>query len=441
MQFSSNEMLFAKALRYWRLNGTRSLLSRILLEFKRRRGRRTIKSSLNVGIKRPVKVERLIQSKFPNLSPLRIFTAPSTGRRVNIVTDSINAGSIFGGVGTAMILGVLFAESSNASLRIITRTEVAQPANFREVICRNNVSYSRNVEFGFAGVDSSKPIDIHAEDIFITTSWWTTEALRGAVRSSQIIYLMQEDERMFYPHGDEYFRCCELLSRTDIQLVINSKMLFDYLAKNGMQHLCNNGIYFEPAFPDSLFYREAKSGGRNRFMFYARPNNLRNLFYLGVEAINEAINSDILSPDAWDFIFVGKDIPRVELCRSVVPQISENLAWGDYASLIRGTDLGLALMYTPHPSYPPLDIAASGGIAVTNKYASKTNLANYSGNIICADLSLRGLVQALGEGARRANDMTARQSGYGSNKMQRDWRVALAPSIAKFEGMWPNVLR
>jgi hypothetical protein len=303
------------------------------------------------------------------------------------------------------------------------------------------VNYSKNVEFRFAAAHANKPIDIHANDIFITTSWWTTEAVRGAVRSSQIIYLLQEDERMFYPHGDEHFRCCELLSRTDIKFVINSKMLFDHLTQNGMKHLSKTGIFFEPAFPDSLFYREPKSGGRNRFMFYARPSNLRNLFYLGIEAINEAIRTDILSPNDWDFVFVGKDIPRVELSRSVVPQICENLAWGDYASLVRGTDLGLTLMYTPHPSYPPLDIAASGAIAVTNKYAGKSNLANYSENIICADLSFRGLVQGLAEGARRANDMEARQSGYESNNIQRAWRDALAPSIAKLEGIWPNVPR
>ena len=98
-------------------------------------------------------------------------------------------------------------------------------------------------------------------------------------------------------------------------------------------------------------------------------------------------------------------------------------------------------MLSPHPSYPPLDIAASGAIAVTNKYAGKSNLANYSENIICADLSFRGLVQGLAEGARRANDMEARQSGYESNHIQRAWRDALAPSIAKLEGIWPNVPR
>ena len=432
----SSRQLFAKAIRYWRLNGTRSLLSRLSLELRKRQKTLVGDVALSTNILLPLKVGDLIQSRFPSISPLRIYETARGQRRVNIVTDSINSGSLYGGVGTAMILGTLFAEASGASLRVITRTEAPQTRNFREVIRQNNITFSKNVEFSFSNLSGASPIAIHENDRFVTTSWWTTEAVRRAVRSSQITYLLQEDERMFYPLGDDHFRCAELLSRSDIRFIINSRMLFDHLVDSGLSHLSETGMYFEPAFPNTLFYSKPRNDGRKRFMFYARPNNLRNLFYLGIEAIDSAIRKGIFPLQEWDFVFVGKDIPRLEFDGSVVPKIEENLAWGDYASLIRSTDLGLSLMYTPHPSYPPLDVAASGGIAVTNQFARKRSLAQYSNNIICAELSVSGLVDSLSEGVRRANNLDERQTGYNNGRLHRDWRKALSSTLVKLEGIW-----
>ncbi|HEY9764423.1 MAG TPA: hypothetical protein V6D07_17990, partial [Trichocoleus sp.] len=38
---------------------------------------------------------------FSNLRPLPTFISPSLAARVNLITDSINPGSLYGGVGTA----------------------------------------------------------------------------------------------------------------------------------------------------------------------------------------------------------------------------------------------------------------------------------------------------------------------------------------------------
>ena len=104
----------------------------------------------------------------------------------------------------------------------------------------------------------------------------------------------------------------------------------------------------------------------------------------------------------WDFHFVGSNVPRVKLPLGIKPTIHDTLPWAEYAALIRRTDLGLSLMATPHPSYPPLDLAASGAVVVTNKDGPKTSLAHYSANILCVEPSLDALVSALGEGAKLA---------------------------------------
>src|SRR6185436_146295 len=61
---------------------------------------------------------------------LRIFTVPPAALpRISVVTDSINSGSLYGGVGTAVIMACLLARAQGATVRIVTRNERARPSN------------------------------------------------------------------------------------------------------------------------------------------------------------------------------------------------------------------------------------------------------------------------------------------------------------------------
>ena len=67
-------------------------------------------------------------------------------------------------------------------------------------------------------------------------------------------------------------------------------------------------------------------------------------------------------------------------------------------------DLGLCLMDTPHPSYPPLDLAASGAVVVTNTHGSKKSLEEWSRNIIAAPPSVSALIDALRDGVKLSRE-------------------------------------
>lgn len=63
--------------------------------------------------------------------------------------------------------------------------------------------------------------------------------------------------------------------------------------------------------------------------------------------------------------------------------------WADYAGYgrqLRDADVLLCPMLSPHTSYPVLEMAASGGLAVTNTHATKTAAAlrALSANIVAA---------------------------------------------------------
>jgi hypothetical protein len=266
--------------------------------------------------------------------------------------------------------------------------------------------------------------------MFITTSWWTTQATLGSVAPSNIIYLLQEDERMFYPFGDDRLRCEELLKNKEITFVVNSELLFQHLTTGpeALPGVRQRGMWFEPAFPARNYFPSAMArypSAKGNFFFYARPTNLRNLYWRGLEAISSALEERILRPEEWDFYFAGRSLTDIKLPGNVQPILMQDMPWEEYAALVRKMDVGLCLMYTPHPSYPPLDLAASGAVVVTNSNGNKQSLSRYSDNLICVEPSLESLRSGIEKAVALASNEEQRFANYSRNGFLRDWSVAL----------------
>ena len=419
---------------FWRDFGTKALVRLVLYKAKLR----SAPPLQAPDVPAPAKAVRkgdaaaLMAVRFQACTPLRLYTTPrEVPSRVSMVTDSIKEGSVYGGVGTAMVMSALIAEHLKRRLRIVTRTESPDPSNFEHVLSTYGIGLTRDPEFVFAPFyDRRYEIDVFDDELFITTSWWTTAATMATVRHDGVLYLLQEDERMFYAYGDDRLRCEQVLSSSDIRFVINTRLLYDHLVGSGLTQLTKNATWFEPAFPSDVFYpRPRARSGKRRLLFYARPNNLRNLFYFGIDLIQRAVMQGVLDLERWDIVLVGKDIPELTFGDGYEPERRENLAWQEYAELIAGVDVGLCLMYTPHPSYPPLDLAASGAVVVTNRCGNKQDLSGYSRNIICGDLERHSMLEALARGLRLADDAEARTANWQANGLERDWRQALAHVI------------
>lgn len=435
---------YHKVYAYWRRYGSRTLIRRIRNEFTRKVEQtanlaqtsglaQTAVSLIQAGS--PTKnVTKLVEARFEALTPLHVYPIPpSKHRRVSVVTDSIGRGSLFGGVGTTLIFASLLANKLGADLRIITRTERPQSDNVDHILSVYGLELDGEIQFKFAPPhDQKQSIEFSEDEVFITTSWWTTAATLASVPASSIIYLLQEDERMFYPFGDDRVRCEGILRNRNIRFLINTQLLFDHLVSEGLPHIQEQGCWFEPAFPARVFHpRNVQKDGKRKFIFYARPNNLRNLFYLGIEVIEAAIMQNILDPDTWDIIFVGKDIPDIVFGSGHIPTKHENLNWSDYAELAGTIDLGLSLMCTPHPSYPPLDLVASGAVVVTNRFGNKQDLTHYSANLICAELERDALVAALRKGVSLAMDRPAREQNYQNNGLSAHWQQSFEHVIQR----------
>jgi len=436
-------MIFDRArlfLAFWKEHGAAVAISLIRTKLGNALAGRPVFSKPAPGTAdgRPVTVTELALWSLPALRPLPTFLIPeSTRPRISMVTDSIGSSSLFGGVGTALLFASQLANRMGATLRVVTRTEPPSPANALQVLNAYGIKLNHEMQFAFAPVTAPSAgaptwgeLDLQPGEIFITTSWWSTAATLPSVPHASIIYLLQEDERMFHPFGEERLRCEEVLRNRSIRFVINTRLLFDHMIASGLEHFSTQAQWFEPAFPPALFHeREREPAGKRRLFFYARPGNPRNLFGIGLAVIERAIDEGSLDLDRWDIFFVGSGIPKLIFGDGYQPIRCEGLGWKAYADLIGTIDLGLSLMYTPHPSYPPFDLAASGAVVVTNRFGNKQDLSGYSRNILCADLDVESLLEGLKAGIALAEDKETRRRNHLANGLGTNWPEAFEATL------------
>jgi hypothetical protein len=219
------------------------------------------------------------------------------------------------------------ARRSGARLRLVTRHNAPDPAALGHVLQVHRINWDGATDFVHMPWGGAKPLALGDNDIILTTSWWSTRAVLGSVNAARVLYLLQEDERMFYPYGDSRLRCAETLSEPNLRVLVNTRLLFDHLADgpDPLPRLRERGYWFEPAFPAFSRPKNAtqRSGNQN-FFFYARPNNERNLYWRGLEVINGAMQEGILNPAEWNIIHLaGRDLPDMELPGNVRPIVGK----------------------------------------------------------------------------------------------------------------------
>src|SRR5205807_8701042 len=98
-----------------------------------------------------------------------------------------------------------------------------------------------------------------------------------------------------------------------------------------------------------------------------------------------------------EFVGIGERFSPAPLGRGAVLRPAPWLDLHGYAAQMRRADLLLSPMLSPHPSYPPLEMAASGGLAVTTAYANKTAeaLSAPSRNIIAVEPTIEAMAEGL----------------------------------------------
>ena len=357
--------------------------------------------------------------------PLHLVVDPAlNASTLNVLLPGIGMASMSGGPNTIYNLCYRMA-AQGVPVRFLS-TGVPLDSDM-EPIWRHVQSLSgidrrlANVSFVDAS-DRSRPIGIGRDDVFLATAWWTAQMVKYAlplVRPQRFLYVIQDYEAVLHEHSTSHALALETYGLDYIPFV-NHRLLADYLQQARVGRFADpafaaRGAVIDPALDRTRFLPqlEQRSGPR-RLLFYARPRSAkRNLFELGIAALQRAVHAGAFAAEPWEFLAMGDPIAPVDLGRG---QVLRAVLWRDfdgYAAQMRGADLLLSLMLSPHPSYPPLEMAACGGLVVTNSYANKTQaeFAAISPNILAPAATIEAIGDALAAAAGRVGDLAARQAG------------------------------
>ena len=70
-------------------------------------------------------------------------------------------------------------------------------------------------------------------------------------------------------------------------------------------------------------------------------------------------------------MFAGEyfDPARISFLKNA--RVAGKMSLDDYADILNRSAIGVSLMISPHPSYPPLEMANAGCLTITNGYEGK----------------------------------------------------------------------
>ena len=326
--------------------------------------------------------------------------------RLNLLVPSIRSDVVFGGVQTALELFEAVG-SLSARRRIVTLgpLDAAIAGRLPDYHVSRGDEDPDEPRMLVSIGDEDATLAVGPGDVFIATFWSTAElALRigpwqvetfGA-SPGRLGYVIQDYEPGFYPWSTNYLLALATYRPAIPTVAIfNTALLRDYFRDSGLSFA--HEFAFEPRLPGALraaLARRPEGPRHRRIVLYGRPRTPRNAFPLLVEALRAWRAREPDGSD-WTVVSVGQAHPDVDLGGGAVLKSLGKLDLDAYGTLLHESAIGLSFMISPHPSYPPLEMAHFGMLVLTNRFAAK-DLSTWHSNIRSLDdVSIDGVADAL----------------------------------------------
>jgi beta-1,2-rhamnosyltransferase WsaF-like protein len=191
--------------------------------------------------------------------------------------------------------------------------------------------------------------------------------------------------------------------------VFNSSQLHTYFRAQG--HAFEREYVFEPRLSAALkpFIDAGPVAKDKRILVYGRPSIPRNCFPAIIQGLR-AWTERYSQFAEWSVTSAGSQHRPVPIGGGRELRSRGKLSLEDYGQMLRTTAVGISLMSSPHPSYPPLEMAHFGVRTLTNRYFCK-DLSRAHDNIVSLpDIAPGAIADALA--AACAQFEAAPQSGW-----------------------------
>ncbi len=340
-----------------------------------------------------------ISNSYVGLTEYKLTVSNVSKPRLNLLIPTINPAQTFGGVATAIKifkqLGARFGATYD--LRILVLDAAIEPhvphslfpSYFLETLNPNDQAGINVIQPGHDRLPLKLPI--RNNDVFMATAWWT--AVHGFRfldfqksrfgHAPKMIYLIQDYEPSFYGWSTKWALAESTYRRpNDTIAIINSEELH--------RSMMAQDYYFASTFV--LPFRLNESIAKNLrvvekekiLLIYGRPGVERNCTEIVIDALRLFQLRMPSEAAQWRVISLGEDYPLSLALNMSNFEIRGKVSLEEYADLLSRASLGISLMVSPHPSYPPLEMASAGVYTVTNSYKGK-NLAERSDYILSVD--------------------------------------------------------
>lgn len=390
-----------------------------------RASRDAVPHQATCDLEQPVNLYR-IEILNHKLAPIPVRTVSDREPTINYLFPTLQPSLIFGGYIAALNF-ILSLTARGLRFRVVvTEPAIRSLAALRKASANNSL-LSRVLETTEIHLitNRSAALRCHREDRFVGYSWDTMRLAHGLARDvngSLPIFFIQEYEPVFYPLDSIHF----LASSTydlDHFSVFNSSILRDFFRDQNLGVFRNGGgedrhawfthaiTQIRPPTIDALRKRKTQ-----RVLVYARPeaHAQRNLFEIAIMSLNKAIETGMFG-EAWEFVGIGSMATNgeISLAEGRTLKMLSRMPLEDYQRMVPDFDIGLSLMYAPHPSVPPFEMASGGLVTVTNQFVNKSQekMGRITPNLIVARPNIPSIAEALGQAVRRSYDYAGRIEG------------------------------
>ncbi|MDB5277546.1 MAG: hypothetical protein JWR61_2501 [Ferruginibacter sp.] len=317
--------------------------------------------------------------------------------RINLLVPALSIRFSFGGINTALDFFTEFIGHAKNARIIITDEAISDLKALPKSEDWKLVTSEGNDMSGLSivcfGDRYNKTIPVRKNDVFIATAWWTSyngerilnwQKEKWGEPAAPLIYLIQDFEPGFYKWSSRYLLALSTYHQKNMIAVINTSLLYEFVKSSGI--ILNRHYIFEPGLNRNLAsHLNAKTipVKKKRIIFYGRPSVERNAYEIIVKGL-ELWSFWHTNAKDWEIISLGEIYPNIRLGNDIDIIVKGKVTLDEYANLLLDSAIGISLMVSPHPSYPPLEMAAFNLGVVTNKFSNK-DLSNFHDNIFSLD--------------------------------------------------------
>lgn len=394
------------------------------------------------GLTNPVALQRLDDLEARMRPPL-VVPRDDNDRVIHVVLPDLNPDIEFAGF-KSIIEIIKELRRRNKTVHVVKTNSSFDGLNYFRYHNRNDAKTLDLIE-DIEATPARDAVTVGRNDRVIAYSTWDcyyAKGLAAETDEARFSFLIQEYEPIFYEHNSFHFFCAQAYRMKHFP-IFNSQLLTNYFQKREKGIFANAGAVagkdycvFEHIVSTPKALNIEERDVKNFFM-YARPEAHagRNLLEVKVLALRQFLAEHDLD-GKWRFMGLGALTKRQEIALSPKHQltIQNRMPFDEYQRTMQTIDVGMSLMYAPHPSVVPLELLANGAVVVTNTFSNRDvdDLKRFSDNMIPVDLELDAIVEGLATAFKRAEDLEARRKAVFAPH-QNDWSIVTKTIVDRLE--------